>query len=173
MRVPAALPDASSRSLPAVVIGMIGGAEVGTVAGAPLPGYGNVVGLVFGVVAGIPISLACAHAAALNISTSTTPRGTAGAAFARPARTGSVVLSVLVALASALVVGPVGALTLAGNGLLLVTPLAAMIARATAPWCLAEAVPRIDPVKKRFMFTAFATPVVVAAGTSLAWLLMP
>jgi len=160
-------------ALRAVVIGMLGGAEVGTVAGAPLPGYGTIFGLLFGAVAGIPVSLACAHAAALNISTSATPRRTAGAAFARPARTGSMVLSVLMALPSTLVVGPIGALILAGNGLLLVTPLAAMIARATAPWCLAEAVPRIDPVRKRFLFTAFATPLVVAAGTSVAWLVMP
>ena len=154
----------------AVVIGLIGGAEVGAVAGSPLPGYGNVIGLVFGAVAGIPISLACAHAAALNISTSTRPRRTAGPAFARPARTGSVVLSVIVALPAVLVVSPVGALILAGNGLLIVTPLAALIARATAPWCLAEAVPRIAAAKRWFVFAAFAAPVVVAIGTSLAWL---
>jgi hypothetical protein len=157
----------------AVVIGLIGGADVGAVAGAPLPGYGSVFGLLFGAVAGIPISLACARAAALNISTSTTPRRTAGPAFARPVRTGSVVLSVTVALPSALVVGPIGALILAGNGLLIVTPLAALIARATAPWCLAEAVPRIAPAKTWFVFTAFATPVVVAIGASLVWLAMP
>jgi hypothetical protein len=159
-------------ALRAVVIGLIGGADVGAVAGAPLPGEGNVLGLLFGAVAGIPISLACAYAAALNISTSTTPRRTAGPAFARPARTGSVVLSVTVALASALVLGPIGALILAGSGLLIVTPLAALIARATAPWCLAEAVPRIAPAKTWFVFAAFATPVVVAIGASLVWLAM-
>jgi hypothetical protein len=156
----------------AVAIGLIGGADVGAVAGAPFPGYGNVFGMLFGAVAGIPISIACAHAAALNISTSTTPRRTAGPAFARSARTGSVVLSVTVALPSAFVVGPIGALIVAGNGLLIVTPLAALIARATAPWCLAEAVPRIAPAKTWFVFTAFATPVVVAIGASFVWLAM-
>jgi hypothetical protein len=50
---------------------------------------------------------------------------------------------------------------------------AALIARATAPWCLAEAVPRIAPAKVWFVFTAFATPVVVAIGASFAWLAMP
>jgi hypothetical protein len=160
-------------ALRAVVIGLIGGADAGAVAGAPLPGYGSVYGLLFGAVAGIPISLACAHAAAVNISTSTTPGRTAGPACARPARTGSVVLSVTVALPAVLVVGPVGALILAGNGLLIVTPLAALIARATAPWCLAEAVPRIAPVRKWFVSAAFATPVVVAIGASLVWSALP
>ena len=159
-------------ALRAVVIGLIGGADVGAVAGAPFPGYGTVYGLLFGAVAGIPISLRCAYAAALNISSSTTPRRTAGPAFARPARTGGVVLSVAVALPSVFVVGPIVALILAGSGLLIVTPLAALIARATAPWCLAEAVPRIAPAKGWFVFTAFATPVVVAIGTSLFWVAM-
>jgi hypothetical protein len=111
--------------------------------------------------------------AALNISTSTTPRRTAGPAFARPVRTASVVLSVTVPLPSALVVGPIGALIFAGNGLLIVTPLAALIARATAPWCLAEAVPRIAAANRWLVFTAFAIPVVVAIGESLVWLAMP
>jgi hypothetical protein len=159
-------------ALRAVVIGLIGGADVGAVAGAPLPGYGNVSGLLFGAVAGIPISLACAYAAAVNISTSTTPRRTAGPAFARPARTGSVILSVTLALPCTFIVSPIGALILAAHGLLIVTPLAMLIARATAPWCLAMAVPRIAPAKRWFVFTAFATPVVVAIGTSLAWLAM-
>jgi len=159
-------------ALRAVVIGLIGGADVGAVAGAPLPGYGNVLGVLFGAVAGIPISLVCAYAAAQNISTSPTPRRTAGPAFARPARTGSVVLSVTMALPATLVVSPIGALILAGNGLLIVTPLAALIARATAPWCLAEAVPRIAPAKRWFVLTAFVVPVVAAIGTSLVWLAM-
>ena len=156
----------------AVAIGLIGGADVGLVAGAPFPGYGNLYGMVFGAVAGIPISLACAYAAASNISTSTTPRLTAGPAFARPARTGGVVLSVTMALPAVFVVTPVGALILAGSGLLIVTPLAVLIARAAAPWCLAEAVPRIAPAKGWFVVTAFAAPVVAAIGTSLAWLAM-
>ena len=159
-------------ALRAVVIGLIGGADVGAVAGAPLPGYGNVFGLLFGAVAGIPISLACAYAAALTISTSTTPRRTAGPAFARPARTWSVVLSVTLALPCTFIVSPIGALILAAHGLLIVTPLAVLIARATAPWCLAEAVPRIAPAKRWFVVTAFATPVVVAIGASLVWLTM-
>jgi len=157
-------------ALRAIVIGLIGGADIGAVAGAPVPGYGNAFGALFGAVAGIPVSLACARAAALNISTSTTPRGTAGPAFARPARTGSAVLSVAVALPCVLVVSPVGALILAGNGLLIVTPLATLIAGATAPWCLAPAVPHIAAAKTWLVFTAFATPVVVAIGESLAWL---
>ena len=160
-------------ALRAIVIGLIGGADVGAVAGAPLPGYGNIFGALFGAVAGIPISLACAYTAAVNISTSTTARRTTGPAFARPARTWSVVLSVTVALSSALVVGPICALILAGSGLLIVTPLAMLIARATAPWCLADAVPRIAPVKRWFVCTAFATPVVVAIGASLVWLAIP
>jgi hypothetical protein len=160
-------------ALRAVVIGLIGGADVGAVAGAPLAVGGILAGMLFGAVAGLPISLACARAAALDISTSTTPRGTAGAAFARPARTGSAVLSVLLALLSGLAAGPIGALMLAGNGLLLVTPLAAMIARAAAPWCLAEAVPRIDPARKWLVGTAFAAPIGVAAGASFGWLLVP
>lgn len=160
-------------ALRAIVIGLIGGADVGAVAGAPLPGYGNVFGALFGAVAGIPIGLACAHAAALDISTSMTPRVTAAPAFARRARTGSAVLSVIVALPSALVVSPIGALILAGNGLLIVVPLATLIAGATAPWCLAEAVPRIAAAKTWLVCTAFATPVVVAIGESLAWAAMP
>jgi hypothetical protein len=160
----------NSIALRAIVIGLIGGADVGAVAGAPLPDIGTVFGVLFGAVAGIPISLACAYAAAMNISASTTPRRTAGPAFARPARTGGVVFSVAVALPAVLVAGPIGALIVAGHGLLIVTPLAMLIARATAPWCLAEAVPRIAPAKRWLLFTAFATPVVVATATSFFWL---
>ena len=155
-------------ALRAIVIGLIGGADVGAVAGAPLLGYGTVFGMLFGAAAGIPISLACAHAAALNISTPT-PHRTAGPAFARPARTGSVILSVTAWLPFAFVVGPVYALIITGHGLLVVAPLAVLIARATAPWCLAEAVPRIAAAKTWLVFTAFAAPVVVAIGESLAW----
>jgi hypothetical protein len=93
-------------ALRAIVVGLIGGADVGAVAGAPLPGYGNAFGALFGAIAGIPIGLACARAAALNLSTS------AGPAFARPARIGSAVLSVAVALPSVFIVSPVGALIL-------------------------------------------------------------
>ena len=159
-------------ALRAIVIGLIGGAEVGAVAGSPLPGPGNFLGLVVGTVAGIPISLACAHAAAVDISTSATPRRTAGPAFVRPVRTWSVVLSVAVAVPCALIVSPIYALIFAGLGFLIVTPLAMLIAGATAPWCLAEAVPRIPAAKSWLVCTAFATPVVVGIGESLLWLTM-
>ena len=156
-------------ALRAIVIGLIGGADVGVVGGAPFLGfYGSVFGMLVGAVAGIPISFACAYAAALNISTPT-PHRTAGPAFARPARTGSVILSVSVALLSTFVLGPIFALIIAGHGLLIVTPLAVFIARATAPWCLAEAVPRIAAAKTWLVYTAFAAPVVVAIGESLIW----
>jgi hypothetical protein len=159
-------------ALRAIVIGLIGGADVGAAAGAPFLGYyGAVFGMLVGAAAGIPISLACAYAAALNISTPT-PHRTAGPAFARPARTGSVILSVTVALLSTFVIGPVSALIIAGYGLLIVMPLSVLMARATAPWCLAEAVPRIAAAKTWLVCTAFAAPVVVAIGESLAWLAM-
>lgn len=159
-------------ALRAVVIGLIGGADVGLVAGSPFPGFGTVLGVLFGAVAGVPISLACAYAAAQDISSSPTPRRTTGPALARPARTGCVFLSVIVALPAAFFVSPIGALIFAGTGLLIMTPLAVLIARATAPWCLAEAVPKIAPAKRWFVFTAFATPVVVAIAASLVWLRM-
>jgi hypothetical protein len=79
---------------------------------------------------------------------------------------------VIVALASFIFVGPIGPPIVARYGLLIVTPLAALIARATAPWCLAAAVPRIAPAKAWFVFRAFATPVVVAVVASLAWLVV-
>jgi hypothetical protein len=158
-------------ALRAIVIGLIGGADVGAAAGALFLGVGAVYGVLFGAVAGIPISLACAHAAALNISTPM-PHRTAGPAFARPARTGCVILSVIVYPPFIFVVGPIYALIFTVHGLLVVTPLAVLIARATAPWCLAEAVPRITPTKTWLVCTAFAAPVVVAIGESLVWLAM-
>lgn len=161
----------------AVVIGLIGGAEVGAVAGACLPpdplGYGHLVGMVIGVSAGLPISLISAYAAAKDIVASSPPHRTAVLAFAGPARGGSAVLSIILALLSIFPVGPIYALVLAGYGLLIVTPLAALIARATAPWCLAEAVPRIAPARRSLVAVAFAVPVAIAIGAPFGWQSLP